>query len=68
MTYEEFVRNVLKSELNEAGSVSVLAKNLNANPDYISKIIRGDRVPSEKIFKSWYPQLKFTVKKTINFE
>lgn len=68
MTYEEFVRNVLRSELHEAGSISILAKNLNANPDYISKIIRGDRVPSEKTFKSWYPQLKFTVEKTINFE
>ena len=67
MTYEEFVRNVLNEGVRNAGSVSALAKELGAKPNFIAKIIRGERVPSEKTFKKWYPQIHFVIKKVIEF-
>ena len=65
--YQDFIRNVIKEEVKEAGSIRKLSEKINVDSGNLSKVLKGSYVPSEKTFEKWFPRYSVYTEKMVIF-
>lgn len=59
MTYEEFVIETLKKEIEKHGGPYKAAKANNIHPSTFSSIIKGKYIPKMSAFSKWFPYFEW---------
>lgn len=65
--YQNFIQNVIKEEAKEAGSLRKLGEKINVKHENLSKVLKGNYVPSEKTFEKWFPKYSVYTEKMVVF-